>query len=594
MADKETTIKLVLDTADAAKSIKDIKKSIKELEDATSDIEIGSDDFVKLSKRTEELKDQLKGLGSTSKDTQGGLMGMADSVGNLPGPLGQASSGVAGLSKQFVTLLANPVVLVIAAIVGAIVLLYKSFTKTEEGGNKVNKVFTVLNGVFSGFLKAIKPIAEFIVDNLVKGFEELGKILGVVGDSVTKFIGYFSSDAEKKIREFANAVGENVKASLQLADAENKLTKANRESRKEQLLGQIEAEKLRQIRDDESKTIGERIEANKKLGQSLDNQLQKELALAQTSLDVAKLRQKIDGDTTQVLDEIAEAETNLIDINERILGQKSEQLANENALRREAQQAAEERRKIREQERRDLMKLEEDDLNNRMLKNQQELDLLMTKTEAKKEYDDDYFLNQIDKSDEVAVYNDWLADIELKKKKLAAEEAVLIKQAETDATLGMASMAIGAITANMEEGSEAGKALAVTQTTIDTWRGAQAAYASAQANPISIIGPAYPGIMAGIAVAFGLANVRKILSTPKATKGSTPSAPSGGFSAPSSPNINPATLFPTQQLEGAETETVSTGGPGQRQQVIKAVVSERDVTNVQNRISNYERMSEIG
>jgi hypothetical protein len=104
-------------------------------------------------------------------------------------------------------------------------------------------------------------------------------------------------------------------------------------------------------------------------------------------------------------------------------------------------------------------------------------------------------------------------------------------------------------------------------------------------------------ISAGIGIAASIAATAKGLSALGAggNAGSKPVLPSGGGgSAPAAPNINQATLFPTQQLEGAETETVSTGGPGQRQQVIKAVVSERDVTNVQNRISNYERMSEIG
>jgi hypothetical protein len=172
---------------------------------------------------------------------------------------------------------------------------------------------------------------------------------------------------------------------------------------------------------------------------------------------------------------------------------------------------------------------------------------------------------------------------------------IALKRAETDAALAMASNGLNAIVGFMEEGSEAGKAVAVAQTTIDTWRGAQAAYASAQANPISILGPAYPGIMAGIAVATGLANVKKILSTKKPTKGSTPSAPSGGGSV-STPTVNTQQLFATQQLQGAETEQITSGGIGQRQQpqVIKAVVSERDVTAVQNRISNYEQRSEIG
>lgn len=624
---KEVKIDVVIETANSARSINDLKKSIKELDDAAGDLEIGSEQFEALNKKSKELKDTLGGLGKQSNETGGFLGGLGDKVGGLPGPLGQATSGVAGLGKQFLLLLANPIVLVIAAITGAIVLLYKSFTKTEEGGNKVNKVFTVLNGVFSGFLKAIKPIADFIVDNVVKAFKQLGEILTVVGDGVAKFVGFFSADAEKKLRNFANAIEANVQASLRLAKAEEDLVKANRESRKTQLLAQIEAEKLRQIRDDESKSVKERIEANKELGGVLNKQLNDELALANKALEVAKAKKTLDGETTEVLDALAEAETNLIDIRERITGQQSEQLANENALRKEAAAAAAERKKaaaerlkaeqdaakaIADAEAKakadsinTIIELENEGEDAKLSAQEREINAVYDKyfaqIEAAKQYGLEITTLEEGQAAAILEINKKYAEEKAKvdeekadKEKEESQKALDLKRAETDAALGMASMATGAIIANMEEGSEAGKSLAVAQTTIDTWRGAQAAYASAQANPLSILGPAYPTIMAGIAVAFGLANVRKILSTKKPTKGSAPSTPSAGSSAPAAPTINPQTLFSTQQLQGAETEQVSSGGIGQRQQVIKAVVSERDVTAVQNRISNYEQRSEIG
>jgi hypothetical protein len=247
-------------------------------------------------------------------------------------------------------LLANPIVLLIAAITGAVVLLYKSFTKTEEGGNKVNKVFTVLNGIFSGFLKAIKPVADFIVDVLVKEFNRLAEMVTVVGDAFATFVGYLNKDAEKKLRDFGKAIDDNVKSSQRLADAEAALVKARREQRTIQLKYQKDAEILRQIRDDESKTIAERTAANEKLGNLLNEQLNKELQTAKLAMTVAKERQKIDGDTTTVLDEIATANEEIADINERITSQQSEQKANLNGLRRDAAAAADETKRLANEE----------------------------------------------------------------------------------------------------------------------------------------------------------------------------------------------------------------------------------------------------
>ena len=61
---------------------------------------------------------------------------------------------------------------------------------------------------------------------------------------------------------------------------------------------------------------------------------------------------------------------------------------------------------------------------------------------------------------------------------------------------------------------EINKKLQIAQAIISTYQGAQGAFASATLNPITIGFPAYPGIMAGIAVASGLANVAQI-SNPK-------------------------------------------------------------------------------
>jgi hypothetical protein len=94
-----------------------------------------------------------------------------------------------------------------------------------------------------------------------------------------------------------------------------------------------------------------------------------------------------------------------------------------------------------------------------------------------------------------------------------------IDKARFDNKLALASQTFGNLATIMGKESAAGKAMAVAQTTIDTYRSATAAYAA-----LAGMGPAGPvlgGIAAGAAIAAGLANVKKIVATkpPKAEKG---------------------------------------------------------------------------
>jgi hypothetical protein len=95
---------------------------------------------------------------------------------------------------------------------------------------------------------------------------------------------------------------------------------------------QREAELQRQIRDDVSLTIEERQAANKALGEILDEQSQEELKLANKRLELALLEQSINKDSIDAEIEVINARKEIADINERITGQRSEQLTNENSL----------------------------------------------------------------------------------------------------------------------------------------------------------------------------------------------------------------------------------------------------------------------
>lgn len=86
--------------------------------------------------------------------------------------------------------------------------------------------------------------------------------------------------------------------------------------------------------------------------------------------------------------------------------------------------------------------------------------------------------------------------------------------------LNLASQTFGNLATILGKESAAGKAMAVAQTTIDTYQSATAAYKAMAGIPV--VGPALGAVAAGAAVFSGITNVKKILSTdnqPKFKKG---------------------------------------------------------------------------
>lgn len=255
----------------------------------------------------------------------------------------QSFKGMLASAKAFI---ANPIGLVIAAIAGAAVLLYKAFSRTQENTEKLSKVTGALSGLFNNLLKILEPVAVFLVDKLVSGFELAMKAIDGTVTLIAKGLKLVGlEEASKKFQDFGDNAKKAAESGVILAEAEAKLEKQQRASRKIQLEYQNAAEKLRQIRDDESKSTAERIKANKDLGAVLKKQSNEELSIANNAVAVAKLRVDLNGATKDSLDELAAKETEVADIKERITGQESEQLANINSLRKEAaeKQAAREK-----------------------------------------------------------------------------------------------------------------------------------------------------------------------------------------------------------------------------------------------------------
>jgi hypothetical protein len=314
------------------------------LDENNNFIKENADQYLKQKINIGNYSDSIKEALSNLNPLNGGLSGFIErskqsgGAGNLlKDSLSGAAQGFGGLVKSSLAFIATPIGAVIAALVVVFSLIKNAMNRSEESTNKITKVFTIFSGIVNKLLKALEPLGEFII-NYIVGYLEL---MGAAAEKAAKLVSSALSllgfdEAAKSIDGFVESTKAGIEASKRLADAEAELAKQQRLASKIQLDYQKDAEKLRQIRDDESKSISERIKANQDLGLVLKKQLDEELKIAKLALEVANLRINAEGKTAATLDAQAEALTKISDIQERITGQESEQLVNENSLRKEA------------------------------------------------------------------------------------------------------------------------------------------------------------------------------------------------------------------------------------------------------------------
>lgn len=309
-------------------------------------------DFLKAN--SSQMQQQQMNIGNYKQDVKdainelnifnGGLTGFATRATQAGGAgalltnsLKTATSATMGLTKAMLAFLVSPIGIVLGVIAGAFLLIQNAMNRSEESSNKLKAAIAPLTGIFNAILKALEPVGEFLIDGIVAGFEMATKAaetaINIIGSGL-KFLGFES--AGQAVQDFGKEMAEATKEAKELALAEQELEKSQRKARLTQLQYQKEAETFRQIRDDETKSIQERIKANDELGAVLEKQLQEELRIAQTALKVANLRMKAEGENKETLDAQAEALTQIADIEERINGKRSEQLKNRVSLQKQA------------------------------------------------------------------------------------------------------------------------------------------------------------------------------------------------------------------------------------------------------------------
>lgn len=389
--------------------------------------------------------------------------------------------------------------------------------------------FGALGGVIKGVFTRDMDLLKTSLSDAKTGFIQLAT--GMTEVEQNDFVDKIKETKD----EIVNTVTEANKYARALVELRNEVKLAEASQRQLQLAYQKDAELQRQIRDDISLTFEERIAANTELGRILDEQFAEEQALAQKKIDLAQMEADQNKGNIDLQVALINAKTELIDLEERITGQRSEQLTNLNAL--EQEQADEEQARI-------------DAENKRLTDEQAARDKELADAQAQA---------------------DALKAIEDQK----AADLLAIQQAREDASRAMIVSSgqdiLSSVAQLAGEGTAAAKAAALAGILIDTARGISGAIAAGAGIPF----PANLG-----AIFSGVATVLAGIAQAKAVFAKVPGGGGGGgddnVSMPS-PSTAAAggmgALVPN--MENVEQPTV--GGDT----TVQAFVVENDISNAQ-------------
>jgi hypothetical protein len=205
------------------------------------------------SKEGKALQKEILNLSNSLKKNEGAIGDNRRAVGGYTGSIKEAMgrlnlmpAAVGNVDSSLWQLAKNPITLTIMAIVGALALLFKAFTSTDDGALEVKARMEQLKTIFDVIIKRVAVFGEGLMDFLSGDFSEgakkMGNAFNDIGDEIVKTTDaaykYIKALDEIEDKQMA-FVSQTAKNSLKMAQLENiaadktKSVKERREAMKE-------------------------------------------------------------------------------------------------------------------------------------------------------------------------------------------------------------------------------------------------------------------------------------------------------------------------------------------------------------------------
>ena len=518
-------------------------------------------------KKIKEVSEEINGVAENTEKSKKGVNGLSDGFKKVGTAMKAAGIGliVALLAKLAESLGENQKVAdLFSTAMNALSIVFQDFFEFIE--NNVGPVTGFFKELFENPVDSIKAFGDAIKENLIERFNSFLDTIGYLSGAIKKlFSGDFDgaledaklagkeyldvwtgvnnsfdkavefvSEAIEVVGEYAESTWNSAAALTEQAKQTNLLALEQQRLREQY---DRDAENLRQIRDDETKSFEERIEANRLLGKLLDEQQKKEQDTVNERIANLKNLQKELGFKQERYEQIYELETELIAIEAQQAGFRSEQLVNENALLREQ---AEFKRKQNEDLLKDAIARQTALDEYEIARMQEGIDKELAMSAAK--YDALYAqaegnaeLQKLITEDQAQEAYDIQKKYDDKRKedqKAAAESTVAVAEATFDALSALNSEFGKKDEKGRREAFKREKALGIAQATINTAKSAVSAFNSMVGVPF--VGPVLAPIAAAAAIAAGAAQIKNIASQKYKGEGGGDGGGGGSAAAPTS------------------------------------------------------------
>ena len=548
------------------------------------ELEVKSD----ISKTTKDVEK----LDGATKKAKTGFGGMTTAIKGIGTAIKASGIGLlVGIVAKFMEVLSKnqAVVDFFNTSMTTMSIIFNDFiTFVSENSGKVVDFF---KKIFDDPVQSMKDFGQAIVDNVLERFysflDTLGHLASAVGNLLRGNFRAAKRDAKAagkemvdvmtgidnsvdKARKTLNDWGDSWQEFGKAIETANKLAKeltrlekaAGRAELKFQRLNATylkDAEIQRQIRDDETNTFEQRIEANNKLSEVLAEQSKEQRKVVAIQVAAARAQWNINKSEENWL--ALEAERiKLLQVDEAITGQLSEQKTNQVALEKEQLE-------VQNQLRIEALQGTERELEELKVAYDQKVEM------ARRAGEDITEITKVYEAEQAVIRQTAIDDAEEK-----ANEEKELAQSLANAKMGMAARSAQLIGQLAGEGTALAKTAAIAQATIAGVQGVQNAYTTAQSSPYTLVNPAYPLIQAGLAAGFSAIQIGKLMS------GGKPDTSGGGGGG----GVTDAAAPAPQMMSGAFTL-----GEGQAPDAMRAYVVTDEMTNSQNQLANIRRRATI-
>ena len=480
--------------------------------------------------------------------------------------------GLGKVMSGLMTLALTPLQLAFYGLKLGVQQLILAWEKSPLGGKDEGKIAELTLGI-TETKNSIIEVGKAALDagkDIVNNFGDAIGEIGAMGEMAVKGISDISIKANYEQAKSTTAAANSSK--LAEAAIQGLIEKYDRQ-----------AELQRQIRDAETKTFAERIAANQKLGEILDEQETKMLALADTRVASAALELSANKENVELQVAYQQALNDRAGVEAQVAGFRSEQMTNEVSLNKELIEIKKEL---------GLAGLEGIDLELAELKTSyeaklemarkageditaitaeyeaQQTEIIEAEAEKQKEIDQQVAAAKVDALKQGLEVIQSFMDVQAQQTENDYQAELEMAEGNADAIEGIEEKYDGI---RREEAKKHQK-MQIAMALVDTYQSAVSAYANAIKIPY--VGLAMAPISAGLAVLAGLANVAMISKQPLGGGGG------GGGGAP------PATAQPPapQMMSGAFELT-----GGEEVEPTRAYVVSDDITASQNGLEVIRR-----